>query len=247
MVFEASDYAIWMVFTFLEVLAIRFSRNKPELQPIRNLMALCLIRDFILLAWSCHLKYFWASYWISQQLELIGLALIAGMLIGKTRPWRFPAFTLAVMCVHYAFQGWPITCLPEEIFHFERNCCLIIFGTLLVGGIFIWSKNQLPIACSVAILALSDMLSAQSFLMGGYSPRMASVVWVLGLLSILVAASRVAPEPRRNKSGETQAAAASRTDMHSPRELARLLVATPTFDASQTQEWLLLPCRTQIQ
>ena len=60
MAFEASDYAIWMVFTFLEALAIRFSRNKPDLQPIRAFMALCLMRDFILLAWSCHLKYFWA-------------------------------------------------------------------------------------------------------------------------------------------------------------------------------------------
>lgn len=246
MAFEASDYVIWMVFTFLEALAIRFSRNKPELKPIRSFMALCLMRDFILLVWSCHLKYFWVSYWITQQIELIGFAMLAGIMIGNTRPWRFPAFTIAAMCVHYAFMGWPITALPEEIFHFERNCCLIILGTMLIGAVFTFAKNQLPLAGAVGILVLSDTFSAQSFLMENYSPRLASVIWAVGA-GTLVAVARATPGPQHNTLAALQAAAASTTDSRSTQGPQSQSEARLLDEASALKEWLTLPCHTPIQ
>lgn len=245
MVFQASDYVIWMVFILLETLALRFA-NKPEHRPFRAFMALCLIRDFILLIWSCHLKYYWAICWIGLEIELVAMALLAGALIGKGRSWRLPAFTIAALVAHYAFTAkWPIFALPEEIFHFERNCCLIILGTLLVGA-FIVEKAQLPLVVAVAILAVSDMISAQTFLLGNYSPMMASVVWAIGL-GTLVAALRANPEHQHKPLSAVQAAAASTTDTRSSQEPESQSETTLLDESEKWKEWLSLPCHTPIQ
>lgn len=246
MIFQASDYVIWMVFILLETLAFRFA-SKPEHRPFRAFMGLCLIRDFILLTWSCHLKYYWASSWIGLELEWIAMALLAGGMIGKGRPWRLPAVTIAAMVLHYAWNNrWPIGAKPEEIFHFERNACIIILSTLLVGAIFTFEKHQLRLAGSMAVLAGSDMLSAQSYLLGNYSPMLASVVWIAGL-GILVTGLRAAPDVRHKSVSSVQAAAASTVDTQSclppepPSETRLIGVSSPL------QEWTAWPCHTQVQ
>lgn len=246
MAFEASDYTIWMVFILLETLAFRFC-VQPELKPIRYFMGLCLIRDFILLAWSCHLKDFWLGYWIGQAIELTALALIAGYMIGPSRGWRISGFAVAALSAHYAYaKHWPVTALPEEIFHFERNCSLIILATLLIGAVFTFGRKQLPLAGAVATLALADMVSAQSFLLGNYSPRTASVVWAVGL-GILVAAAKANPGYQRIPSPSIQARAASTIDNHSSQLLQPPSEATLLDEASRLAEWLTSPCHTQLQ
>lgn len=245
MAFEASDYTIWMVFILLETLALRFCSH-PELKPIRYFMGLCLIRDFILLAWSCHLKDFWLGYWIGQGIELTALALIAGYMIGPSRAWRISGFAIAALSAHYACAGWPITCKPEEIFHFERNCSLIILATLLIGAVFTFEKKQLPLAGAMAILALADMVSAQSFLLGNYAPRTASAVWI-SALGILVAVARAKPGRQRILVPSIQAHAASTVDNRSSREPQQQSEAKLEDEASRLKEWLFSPCHTQVQ
>jgi len=246
MVFQASDYVIWMVFVLLETLAFRFA-TKPEHRPFRAFMGLCLIRDFILLTWSCHLKYYWAICWIGLEIEWVIMALVVGGMIGKGRPWRVPAFTIAIMAAHYALTDkWPILARPEEIFHFERTCCLIIIGTLLIGAVFTFEKHQLPLAGSMAILAGSDIASAQSYLSGNYSPMTASVVWALGL-GILVAALRANPERWLRLEPVARAASVSTTETRSIQPPQQSQEAKLLDEFSRLKEWTTWPCHTQVQ
>lgn len=247
MVFEASDYLIWMVFIFLETLAVRFSRNRQDLQPIRYFMALCLMRDFILLAWSCHLKYYWMAIWIGNQVEWAALELVVVLMISRHWAWKlFPLMILGI-CLYYDIaKNWPMRARPEEIFHLERNMTLIILGTLLIGALFIFARNQLPIAVSVTILALAGMVSAQSFLLENYSPRLASAVWILGL-GTLVTVLRANPERRHMKQHATQAHAAAITDSSSGQKQPSESQSTSIDVSLRLQELSVLPCRTRIQ
>ncbi len=246
MVFQASDYVIWMVFILLETIAYRLA-SKPEHRSIRAFMGLCLVRDFILLAWSCHAKPYWAISWIGNELEWVALAGIVGGMIGKTRPWRFPAFVIAALCFHYAWtEKWPIYAKPEEMFHLERNCSLIILGTLLVGALFIFGTQQLRLAVALAILTASSAISAQSYLMGNYSPTSATVVWVVGLAALATAVKANA-EPLHSRLHALRAAASCTTDNHSDLQQSQMSGATPLSVSLCSPELSVLPCRTQIQ
>lgn len=246
MVFQASDYVIWMVFILLETIAFRLA-SKPEHRSIRAFMGLCLLRDFILLAWSCHLKPYWAICWIGNEVEWVALAGIAGGMMGKTRPWRVPAFAIAALCFHYAWTDkWPIYAQPEEIFHLERNCSLIILGTLLVGALFIFERSQLRLAAAIAILTASSAISAQSYLMGNYSPLSATGAWVVGLI-VLATAVKANAEPLHNRLCALRASACGTTDNQTGNRQSEMSEAMPLSGSLRLPELSVLPCRTPIQ
>lgn len=208
--FQASDYLIWLLFTFLEILAIRFIR-RSDLKPLRRFMAFCLTRDLILMAGSCCPKYFWDTFWITQMLELVFLALLAGWLISPLKEWRFPAFAIAGMCVHYAFSGWPIFARPEQVFKLELTCCAIVFVSLLIGSRIIYQRQLFPFAVVLGVFVLADTVAAASYLTGNYSPRSASGLWVVGLSILAVVARERLALPQQQKC-VAQACAQSQND-----------------------------------
>lgn len=191
---DSSSYTIWAVFTFLEAFGIAYIRN-PELKPIRLFLVFSVLRHAILLMESHSVQAYWDIGWTCKEIELVWLAGIAGRIIQPGRAWRLPAFTVAVVCFDALWRnGWPYWAVNTADLHYlQRTCSIVILGTLLIGAILILERKQLPLAGAVAILVSADMISAQSYLAGSFSPKVASVVWATGLC-ILAVASKAHPQ-----------------------------------------------------
>jgi len=189
MILDSSYYTIWAVFTFLEAFGIAYIRN-PELKPIRLFLVFSVLRHAILLVEAHSVQAYWDIGWTTKEIELIWLALIAGSLIQRGRAWRLPAFSIAMVCFDALWRmGWPYwTADASNLHQLQRTSCIIILGTLLIGAIFVLERKQLPLAGAVALLAGADMVSAQSYLVGYFAPKVASVVWVVGLCTLVAAA-----------------------------------------------------------
>lgn len=188
MAFDSITYSLWAVFVVLELAGVRYITN-PQLRTIRWFLAFCALRDVLLFAVHRNMQAYWDLGWTSKQVELVWLALIGGHLASLSagrfeRPFRIPAFGVAVLSVF----NLPYYSTPALMHDYQWHAQIIILGTVLIGCVLSIERRHLEIAAAMAILALSGIVSAVSFLQGNFSPRTASAVWVAGLCILVVAA-----------------------------------------------------------
>lgn len=237
-------YGLWAVFIFLESFAVSSLRGKG-LEPVRWFMIFCIFRDLLLLA-SASTQWYWDVGWVGKEIELIFLAGISGFMVKPGRAWRLPAATLtALFALLLVTKGWPFMIIdPADLHVLQRMACVIILGTILIGAFLIPTTKRLLLSAALVFLVGSDIVSAQSYLAGNFSPRLAAAIWVFGLCILAVALKgNVQLLPRRQPESPAGLASSSSSQMSLTSEWPS--EATPQADYQATLEWLLSTGRVQ--
>lgn len=232
-------YVIWNVFLFLELLGVK-RITQPKFRTIRWFLGFCALRDISLFIIDGHRQLYWDVGWTSKQIEMIWLAWIAGYIAsidsGKYEwPMRIPALGVAVI----SLLNLPFYATAEQMQQYQYHAQLIIILTILVACLLTIRENQIQLAGAVAALAGSGLVSALMFLAGRYSPTVASLIWIAGLLLMLTALkgtsvpfcipeSPAPDECKRHSSGQS-------------------LVSTPEAEAERWREWIHAPYHRLIQ
>lgn len=240
---QASLFSVWNVFFFLELYgAVRITN--PQYRSIRLFLGFCALRSAILFALSGDIQAYWDLGWFTKEIEMVWLALIAGQVVSFVNPrfrlpMRLPAFGIATLSFHYLWaKGWPFRATPLEMQTLQQSCQLLILATVVIGCGLVLQTVNLRLAASVATLAASGLVSAQSFLAGNFHPTAATAIWILGLLLLLTAVTGIS---RSLGSHEGLAQSESRRPA-----LSEASESMPT-DEAYLPEWTTWPCHTRIQ
>lgn len=192
MVFSSSVYVLWAVLFVLELAGIKYI-TQPQFRIIRWLLAFCALRDMLLLAIHSNTQAYWDAGWLTKEVEMIWLALVAGKLLSLASgrffwPAKVPGIGIALLCLYRMVrQSWPFLATPQQMQNLQWHCQVLILGTLLIGCLLSIERKHLELAGSVAILALSGLVSAVSFGTGNYAPQTATATWAIGLFVLLAA------------------------------------------------------------
>lgn len=239
MALNSFDYVIWNVFLFLELLGVK-RITQPKFRTIRWFLGFCALRDISLFIIDGHRQLYWDVGWASKQIEMVWLAWIAGYVAslnsGKYEwPMRIPALGVTIISLF----NLPFYATAERMQEYQLHAQLIVIVTVLIACLLTIRHADLQLAAGVAVLAGSGLISAVTFAAGKFSPTVASLIWIAGLLVTLTALKGTSvpscilespsqDECKRHSSGQS-------------------LVSTPEGEAEHWKEWIHAPYHRLIQ